>query len=287
MTCPRLGSDAWGARRPRAVALLRTGLALLLLAGVGRAGAESPDADLEAQRAAGRAALVEGREAAARAAYMGVLRTAPQDPEAIHNLAALAAARGDPRRAEALYARLLDVPSEADDALFNIGVVRRDAGDLAGAVASFTEVVRQRPHYTRGRLALAEALLEVGRPEQVEAIVAVAAKQVKGDPLPWILKAQAALALGQLEATRRATDEAARRDPESVEVAALRAALAEAGVGPQSSAGAPASGSLGPPAPTSPSAAARPPGPTPRPATRAPLAGLFDSSVGGGPGGAP
>jgi protein O-mannosyl-transferase len=105
----------------------------------------------------------------ARAAYRRVLELDPDNLQVVQALASLEAGQGRPKEAEAIYLSALRRTREDAKILNNVGLLRLDLGDGAGALEAFEQAVRIDPAYPRARFNLARALHQAGRAPEAEA----------------------------------------------------------------------------------------------------------------------
>jgi tetratricopeptide (TPR) repeat protein len=102
-----------------------------------------------------------GLQPAAREAWRAILAVIPDHPEATARLGRLAFDDGDPAAARRLLERA--VAGQAPAAVwFDLGLVRQDLGDHAGAAAAYREALEIRPDYAEAALNLGTVLQDKG-----------------------------------------------------------------------------------------------------------------------------
>jgi tetratricopeptide (TPR) repeat protein len=128
----------------------------------------SPDTP-EAYNALGTLKASEGKSAEAEQLYRDALSRRADLKPARHNLALLLArdAKGRPEAIQLLRANFPYLPSEV-----TLAEILADAGDRAGAIAQYRQVLAKRPGYTAARLALAKLLDPEGALEQLRMVIA-------------------------------------------------------------------------------------------------------------------
>ncbi|MEJ6789872.1 YaiO family outer membrane beta-barrel protein [Brevundimonas sp. BR2-1] len=110
--------------------------------------------------------------------------------------------------------------------LYQSAVADRIEGRPAEAVPKLEQVLAVQPDHVDARLNLGLALLALGRLDEAEATLLGVTRQSPTYVDAWVGLARIGQRRGDLEAARRAADEAARLAPEDAEVRALRASLA-------------------------------------------------------------
>ncbi len=145
------------------------------------------------------------------------LAMAPQRYDGLSLLAQLELASGDPRRAAALYEKLVRRSPETTE-LSNLGTAYLLIGRYADAARRFREALALTPGSPAVLLNLADAELLAGRQEEASALYRQALEQIDQDPQPGKLltvRAQALAHLGRATEAVAAVQQALRLDPES------------------------------------------------------------------------
>ncbi len=182
---------------------------------------ETPPTDpLEPSRQEARSLLQAGDLAASRARWLAILEAVPGDPEALHDLAGIAAGSGDLEVALGRYRQLAELPDEKVDALFNSAILLARLGRDGEAFGILDQVLRDEPDYPRGWLLLGEIALRLGRIPDAERSFRNASELVPEDPAPFegLAEVHARRQEGKaaLQALRRA-EELDPGDPERAE----------------------------------------------------------------------
>ena len=118
----------------------------------------APTADLTAALEHHRAGKLDRAEAL----YRKFLRKAPGNPDALHLLGVIAAARGDPDQAIELIGKAVAAVPNFAQGHSNLGNALRAAGRLADACASYRQAITLRPDFAAAHSNLGLALCEQG-----------------------------------------------------------------------------------------------------------------------------
>ncbi len=132
------------------------------LAHVDRAIALSPQRDAFIEKA--RILDQAGMTTQARAAWQAILRVVPDHGEALARLGRLAWENGDLDTARAVLERAAS-PAAPAAVWFDLGLVRQDVGDLAGAAAAYRRALAIKPDHAEAALNLGIVLQESGDPD--------------------------------------------------------------------------------------------------------------------------
>ncbi len=117
-------------------------------------------------RARGRYYAQAGKPAAAATAFEEVLRTQPDDAEALDYLAALHLASGDMDRAEGEYKRLASLRPADSPPLANLGGIYMDQGRFDEASATLDQALKRNPKDGRALNNLAGVYYKTGRTDE-------------------------------------------------------------------------------------------------------------------------
>lgn len=166
----RLRIEASLARRPdhAAARLLAARIARVgkdfdgALAHVDRAIALSPRREVFIEKA--RILDQAGMAAQARAAWLAILKVIPEHDEALARLGRLSWENGDFDTARTVLERAAN-PAAPASVWFDLGLVRQDVADLAGAAAAYRRVLAIRPDHAEAALNLGIVLQESGDPD--------------------------------------------------------------------------------------------------------------------------
>lgn len=122
--------------------------------------------------------LKAGRPAEAERALRAVLAADPRQPQALHQLGLLARRAGQTQPALALLERAVAADPNSATAQADLGNLRQESGALAAAVAAYRQAMALRPGWTAPAANLAAALLKLGRFDEVlEALAPLLAQQ--------------------------------------------------------------------------------------------------------------
>ncbi|MEW4571227.1 tetratricopeptide repeat protein [Tautonia sp. JC769] len=174
----------------------------------------------------------------AREAYEETLNTYPDgrlSDRARLYLGRVLVRQGESRLALLRFQELLERPEapQRDEAFYQAGRLQLEAGAFEEAIASFSALeaaIPQSPYVARGRLGTAEALLALGRYEEMSEVLG----PLRDDPTPELAaRASYTIGLGELKQGRSAEaivvfDEALGRFPETSTAPALLFRSAEA-----------------------------------------------------------
>jgi tetratricopeptide (TPR) repeat protein len=152
---------------------------------------------------------------AALADYGKVLELAPNRPGIHYRLGRVHLARGRPplaaAEAEANAVREFEAELGVDptnaDAAYELGELRRKAGDLEGARALFDQAVQHHPEFEQGLVGLGRVLIAQGQPERALAHLEKAIGLDPRDEVAYFQLSQAHRALGHLEKAQSAQAE--------------------------------------------------------------------------------
>ena len=123
-----------------------------------------------------------GRLREAAAIYRALLRSRPDDAEALHGLASTHAAAGDTARACELLARAVELDPGSADALSDLGVLRRRLGDPEGALAAYRAALEIDPRHIDALYNCANLHKAVGEAEAAAALYRRALAVQPGHP---------------------------------------------------------------------------------------------------------
>jgi Tfp pilus assembly protein PilF len=139
------------------------------------------DAEVARLFAIGVAAHRNGDLSGAHSAYESVLTLAPNDVDALNNLALVMLAEGDASRAEVLLRRALSLAPRNAGAWNNLGAVLRVRGGSRAneAVAAFQHALNIDPQNQAARVSLAQQFLAIGSLDQARALLV---ESVAADP---------------------------------------------------------------------------------------------------------
>ncbi|WP_395826685.1 tetratricopeptide repeat protein [Elstera sp.] len=124
--------------------------------------------------AMGRAYALGGAGAQAEEQFRQALALAPGLPAALWSLSDVLMKAGRGEEAEPLLLSLIDARPEDELAWERLGVLRRERGDSAGALAAFTEAAARLPDHPRPLGNLAAALIEAGRADEALPLIEAA-----------------------------------------------------------------------------------------------------------------
>jgi tetratricopeptide (TPR) repeat protein len=159
-----------------------------------------------------------GRLARAETLYRRFLRKAPGNPDALHLLGVLAAARGQPNEAIRLISEALVVAPNFAEGHSNLGNALRTAGRLAEAGVSYRRAISLRPDFASAHSNLGIALCQQG---QLPAAVASCELATVLDPRSAEAHANLAHVLrssGRLDAAAISLRRAVQLNPRSVDL---------------------------------------------------------------------
>jgi tetratricopeptide (TPR) repeat protein len=147
--------------------------------------------------------------------YRKVVALQPGRPGIHYRLGRVFLARARPPRAEAdalknaaaEFEQELGIDPTNADAAYELGELRRKAGDLEGARQLFAKAVEHYPEFEQGLLGLGRVLVAQGRPELALAPLEKAAALAPEDDVAFFQLFQAHRALGQTEAAGKAQAE--------------------------------------------------------------------------------
>lgn len=156
-----------------------------------------------------------GRLDRAEALYRKALRKEPANPDALHLLGVIAAARGNSARAVQLIGKALLIVPDFADGHYNLGNALRTAGGVEEAVASYRRAIELRPDFAGAHTNLGVVLSEQG---ELAAAIASCERATALDPRN--VEAQTNLGqvlrrAGRLDAAEGSLRRAAALDPGS------------------------------------------------------------------------
>lgn len=130
------------------------------------------DAEVARLFAVGVAAHRNGDLAAARSAYESVLDLAPNDVDALNNLALVLLAQGSADRAEVALRRALSLAPKNGGAWSNLGAVLKARGRNSDAIAAFQHALDIDPDNEGARVSLAQEYFAIGSLDQARMMLA-------------------------------------------------------------------------------------------------------------------
>jgi tetratricopeptide (TPR) repeat protein len=153
--------------------------------------------------------------AQAKAHYREAVRVDPTYPLSWNNLGMIALKIDkDPAAADSLYRQAIKADSNHTDALFNLGSMRWDMGDLDGAESYTAASIRSDSTYVRGYNNLAALLVERGRAEEALTVLWFGLERRPDNPILLKKLGEVQLVLNQpeeaLESWTTALNEAAK-----------------------------------------------------------------------------
>src|SRR5438270_465420 len=92
------------------------------------------------------------------------------------------------------------------------GALRRDSGDLDGALSDFMGAVEVAPRFLDARIAAAQAALDLGRPQDAIEIARGHLADASGFKALWVVLALAHLAVGEAAVAAEVLEHATRLD---------------------------------------------------------------------------
>jgi tetratricopeptide (TPR) repeat protein len=107
----------------------------------------------------------------------------------------------------------------------NLGLARKGAGDLEGAVRAFRSALAADDRYGRARIHLGEVLIALGRPAEALPELERSARDEPANAAAWHLLGTARAALGREDEARAAWEEVIRLEPSSPLAERARASL--------------------------------------------------------------
>ncbi len=158
--------------------------------------------------------LAEGNYPRARALFERALVVRPNDHLALLNRGVLELLEGDNAAAEEDFQRVLTLSPREPDALFNLGYLEQARNDFDMAEVYYLKTLEQLPDHGDALNNLGELRLRMrSYPEAIEMFLRLSHLE-PDDPAVHFNLGKAYQAAGQLEAARRAFEEALSRDPQ-------------------------------------------------------------------------
>lgn len=153
-----------------------------------------------------------GRLNEAEVLYRQVLGAAPDHPEALNWLGAIALQCGALDPARQLISRAIEVAPNYAEAYCNLGDVLATAGDMQGAADAYQKAIDLRPNFVEAVNNLGTVLADLGRVDEAMAAYRKARELQPGSPQPWCNISQALLGMHRTDEALAAARESLARD---------------------------------------------------------------------------
>jgi tetratricopeptide (TPR) repeat protein len=111
-------------------------------------------------------------------------------------------------QAQTEYGRCLEIQPDNPVAAFNLGLARRQTGDLSGAIHAYEQALRNDPAFRQPALELAVLYLQKGRPDDALRVLG----SIAADPSGLSLIGAAHLQLNHLDEAQKYLESALRKD---------------------------------------------------------------------------
>jgi len=157
----------------------------------------------------------EGRLDEAENVYKQIHAAAPQEPNAIGFLGAIAHQRGNHQAAVELLEKSLRIEKNNAAALSNLGAAKLALGDAKAAIAHLTTALRLKPDHVNARYNMGNALLAAGQPAEALRAFQFVVKKNPGFARAHLGAGKAANALRQYPAATKHYRKALKQDPDA------------------------------------------------------------------------
>jgi Flp pilus assembly protein TadD len=160
-------------------------------------------------------ALLEARDdfTLAERSLLIILDSNPDDLEVVQTLAVCYARQGRWPEAQKWYTRWLEIEPGRQEALFDRGRVRLQAGAYGPAITDFREVLKASPNHFQARLLLAHCLLSEAKISEAEAELQTCRKLRPASPEPLTGLATCAMENNDLDRAQQLVHDALTLEP--------------------------------------------------------------------------